>query len=75
MVLVSSRVSTFQEATQLGGAVVLPVVLLFLGQTTGVIYFSIWLVLLLGLVLWLIAGALLWYGIRIFDRNELIARL
>jgi len=75
MVLVSSRVKTFQEAYQLGGLVVLPVVLLVLGQATGVMYFDVGLVALVGLVLWAIDGALLWLGIRLFRRDELIAQL
>jgi ABC-2 type transport system permease protein len=75
MVLVSSRVRTFQEAYQLGSVVVLPVVLLVIGQATGVMYFDLGLVVLLGLVLWAIDAALLWLGIRLFRRAELIAQL
>jgi ABC-2 type transport system permease protein len=75
MVLVSSRVRTFQEAYQLGGMVVLPIVLLVLGQATGVMYFDVGLVILLGVVLWIIAAGLLWLGIRLFRRSELIAQL
>lgn len=74
-VIVSSRVRTFQEAYQLGGVVVLPIVALMIGQVAGVMYFSVWLVLLLGLVLWLAAAALLWLGARSLRRTELIARL
>src|SRR5690606_18550844 len=66
-VIVSSRVRTFQEAYQLGGVVVLPIVALM--------YFGAWLVVLLGLVLWLAAAALLWLGARSLRRTELIARL
>src|SRR5690606_10393954 len=74
-VIVSSRVGTFQEAYQVGGVVVLPIVALMIGQVTGVIYFSVWLVVLLGLVLWLAAAALLWLGARSLRRSELIVRL
>ena len=35
-VLVSARVNTFQEAYQIGGVVVLPIVVLVVGQATGV---------------------------------------
>ena len=75
MVLVSSRVSGFQEAYQLGGAVVIPIVILVVGQATGVMYFSTGLVLLLGLVIWAVDAAILWFGIRIFRRGELIVGL
>lgn len=75
MVLVSSRTSTFQEAYQLGSMVVLPIVLLLLGQMTGVLYFSLTMVLVLGLVLWLVDAVIFWTGQRIFDRGQLISRL
>jgi type IV secretory pathway TrbD component len=74
-VIVSARVSTFQEAYQLGGIVVLPVVALVAAQALGVIYLSVWLVAALGLVLWLAAASLLWVGARSLRRTELIARL
>jgi len=74
-VLVSSRVSGFQEAYQLGSVVVLPVVLLVIGQAMGVMYLSIAFVLLLGLILWLVDAALIVFGVRQFQRGELIARL
>ncbi len=75
MMLVSVRAKTFQDAYQTGSLVVLPVVLLLLGQAMGVIYFSVWLTLGLGLALWIISLALLVYGKRTFHRTELIARL
>lgn len=75
MVLVSSRVRSFQEAYQLGSIVVLPIVVLFIAQFAGVLYFSIPAVLGLGLLLWLVDAALLFYGARSFQRSELIAQL
>jgi ABC-2 type transport system permease protein len=74
-VIVSARVKTFQEAYQMGAIVVLPVVALLIGQATGVMYFSIGLVLLLGLVIWLIDIVLFWYGSRSFRRSDLVAQL
>jgi ABC-type Na+ efflux pump permease subunit len=74
-VLVSARAETFQEAYQLGAIVVLPVILLVIGQATGVMYFSVGLVLLLGLVLWIVAAALLWLGGRTFARDILATKL
>jgi ABC-2 type transport system permease protein len=75
MVLVSSKVKTFQAAYQMGSSVVLPVLILVFAQISGVLYFSIPVVLLLGVVLWLIDAALIAFGVRIFARGELIARL
>jgi len=75
MVLVSVRARGFQEAYQLGGAVVLPILLLVVGQATGVMYFNLGLVLLLGLFLWGVDAVLLWFGGRTFRRSDLVARL
>lgn len=75
MVLVSARAQGFQDAYQLGAVVVLPVLLLVFGQGAGLLYFSVELVLLLGLVLWVLDVALLWLGGRMFKRGEIIARL
>jgi ABC-2 type transport system permease protein len=75
MVLVSSRVSTFQEAYQLGGLVVLPVLLLVFGQVGGILFFSVPVVLLIGLILWLVDLAVLWFGARTFTRSKLLSRL
>lgn len=75
MVLVSSRVNTFQEAYQLGGMVVLPILLLLFGQLGGVVYFSPLLALAVGAVLWALALGLVVYGARSFRRGALIARL
>ena len=75
MVLVSSRVSAFQEAYQLGGLVVLPVLLLVFGQVGGIIFFSVPVVLVIGLILWLIDLAVLWFGARTFTRSKLLSRL
>jgi hypothetical protein len=75
MVLVSVRAQGFQDAYQLGSLVVLPVVILMIGQATGVMYFSTGLVLLLGLIVWILDALLLFFGSRTFHRAELIARL
>jgi len=75
MVLVSSRSQGFQDAYQIGSVVVIPLALLMVGQFTGMMYFSAELVALLGLAFWVIDAALLWLGVRTFQRGELIARL
>ena len=74
-VLVSVRAQGFQDAYQLGAIVVLPIIMLVIGQATGVLYFSTWMVLLLGLFFWVVDVALLWFGARTFHRQELVARL
>ncbi|GGO23608.1 ABC transporter permease subunit [Deinococcus humi] len=72
-VLVSARVQTFQEAFQLGGVVVLPLILLVVGQVAGVVYLGVTLAAVLGLVVWLLALALLWFGARSFQRTGMLA--
>lgn len=75
MVLVSSKVSTFQDAYQLGGMVVLPIILLVVGQLAGVVYLNVLSVFLVGLVLWIIDAVVLWFAVKTFRRTEIIARL
>jgi ABC-type Na+ efflux pump permease subunit len=73
-VLVSLRVNTFQEAYQVGALVVLPLIVLVVGQAAGVVVLSPIFVLGLGTVVWLLALALLAWGARGFRRAELMAR-
>jgi fatty-acid desaturase len=75
MILVSSKANSFQEAYQLGSAVVLPIILLLLGQVSGVLYFTVGIVFLVGSVLWIIDAAILWFAVKTFQRREIIARL
>jgi hypothetical protein len=72
IVLVSARAQGFQDANQIGGAVVLPVLLLLVGQMSGVMSFSVTLVALLGLAFWLLDGLLIWLGSRSFRRGRLL---
>lgn len=74
-VLISVRAQGFQEAYQLGAIVVLPIIFLVIAQATGIMYFNVTLVLLLGLILWIIDAALLWFGGRTFQRSALATRL
>jgi len=74
-VLISARAEGFQDAYQMSAIIVLPLLLLIIGQATGVMYLSTGLVLLLGAVLWFLDGLLLWWGGRWFRRGELFGRL
>jgi ABC-type Na+ efflux pump permease subunit len=73
MVLASSRAQGFQDANQLSGLVILPVVALFYLQVAGVMYFNVIVAILMGLVTWLLTGLSIWLGSRIFQRNRLLA--
>jgi ABC-2 type transport system permease protein len=74
MVFVSVRAQGFQDAYQTGGLVVLPVIALMIGQISGVMYFSLGVVLLVGLVIWLLDAVLLWFASKSFRRGELMSR-
>lgn len=75
MVLVSGKAQGFQDAYQTGSIVVLPVLLLLFGQISGVMYFSLGMVILIGFGLWAVDLVLIWFGSRAFRRGQLIARL
>jgi len=70
-VFVSARVATFQAAYQVGGAVVLPVLILVVGQVTGVLVLSGLVVTLVGLVVAAVDVLLLWQVLRRLNRNQL----
>jgi len=74
-VLVSARVRTVQEAFQLAGIVVLPVIALIVSQATGLLVLSPVLVLLGGAAIWAIAALLLPAGARAVSRTRLGERL
>jgi len=75
MVFISMRAQSVQEANQWGSVMVAPMLLLMIGQALGVLYFSLGLALLLGLMLWSIDGVLLWLGGRTFRRSEMVTHL
>jgi ABC-type Na+ efflux pump permease subunit len=70
-VLVSARVRTFQEAYQLGAAVVVPVVALVIAQAAGVLILDARLLLLIGAIVWAVDAVLLWASLRGFSRERL----
>ena len=71
MIRVSARVRTTQEANQLGGAVILPLIFLLLGQATGLLLVRIPIAFAVGAVVWVIALWLVRAGIRRFTRDRL----
>ena len=75
MVRVSIRVNNTQEAQQLGGAVVLPLVILAVGQTTALMLAGLGPVIAVGAVMWVIAIWLNVRGARAFTRDHMAARL
>ena len=72
-VLISVRNQTFMGAYQLSSSLVIVVVALMIGQITGVLYLSVGVGLLVGLVIWLVAIGLTTAAVRSFNRYNLLA--
>ena len=53
---------------------VTPVIFLMIGQISGVMYFSLGLVLLVGSAIWLLDAILLWFANKSFRRGELMTK-
>jgi ABC-2 type transport system permease protein len=75
LVVVSARVRGFQEAYQLGGAIVLPVVALLVAQLAGLVVLDVALAAVLGTAVWLIAGVILYVASRGFRRERLLRQV
>ena len=71
-VLISARTQTFMGAYQTSASLVLIPIALMLGQASGVLYLSVPVGLLVGVVCWLVAGLLTWLAIRGFHRFALL---
>ena len=75
LVVVSARVRGFQEAYQLGGVIVLPVVALVVAQLLGAVILDTRLALLLGAIVWVIAATVLFLASRGFRRESLLRQV
>jgi ABC-2 type transport system permease protein len=75
MVRVSARARTSQEANQLGGAVILPLIFLAVGQSSGLLLVPLEIAMLVGGVIWVVAILLIRGGAKRFTRDQLAARI
>lgn len=73
LVLVSSRARTTQEANQLGGAVILPLIFAAASQVAPALLAPVPAVVIGGAVVWVAAAVLLRVGARRFTRDRLAA--
>jgi len=71
MTRVSARTRTTQEANQLGGAVILPLIFASLGQASGLLVLSPVVAIATGAALWTVGLLLLRGGIQRFTRDRL----
>lgn len=74
-VMISARVKTFMEAYQLTGSLVVLVLALVVGQATGVLYLGVGTVMIVGALIWIVDGILIYLSVRNFKRSSLIAKL
>lgn len=70
-VYVSARVKGFQEAYQLGGLVILPIIALFVSQMAGIMFFSSLVLVALGFIMLVVDLFLVYKTTKDFDRNRL----
>ena len=75
MVRVSARAKTTQEANQLGGAVILPLIFLAVGQSTGLLLVDLPVAFAIGAGVWILAIWLVARGARKFTRDALATGL
>ncbi len=73
MVVVSARAQGFQDANQMAGLVVLPIVVLFYAQMAGALFLSTSMMLLIGLIVWAVTGVFIRVGSQKFHRNRMLA--
>jgi ABC-type Na+ efflux pump permease subunit len=73
LVIVSSRAKTTQEANQLGGAVILPLIFVAAAQTSALMLLPTPGVLAVGAFVWIVALVLVWVNGRRFTRDRLAA--
>ncbi|MBV9410840.1 MAG: ABC transporter permease subunit [Acidimicrobiia bacterium] len=71
MVRVSARATSTQEANQLGGAVILPLIFLAVGQSTGLLLVTLPIAIAIGAVVWIIALWLVARGAQRFTRDRM----
>ncbi|MGH9282024.1 MAG: ABC transporter permease subunit [Acidimicrobiales bacterium] len=74
MVRVSARAKTAQEANQLGGAVILPLIFLAVGQSTGLLLVTLPVAFAIGAVVWAVAAWLIVRGANRFTRDRILSR-
>jgi ABC-2 type transport system permease protein len=75
MVRVSARTRTTQEANQLGGTVILPLIVLTLGQATGLLLVDLSVALAVGAVTWIVALVLNLRGAKRFSRDHMATQV
>jgi ABC-type Na+ efflux pump permease subunit len=71
-VLISAKVQSFLGAYQTSASVIILVVVLFIGQISGVLYLSVGVGMIIGSLLWVVACVLSFYAVRSFNRASML---
>lgn len=72
--MISSRVTDPRSAEQLSGLVVMPVILLVVGQSLGLILINQQLIIIVGVVVGLLDILLLYLSVQLFERENILTR-
>jgi ABC-2 type transport system permease protein len=73
-IMVSSRVNDPRVAEQLSGLVVLPIILIIVGTTSGLIIVNQIVIIYVALVLMLLDAVLLYFAVQLFQRETILTR-
>jgi ABC-2 type transport system permease protein len=71
-VLISAKVKNFMGTYQLSGSLVLVVMAIFIGQVSGVVYLDVTAGLIIGGVCWLVTAVVLWFAVKLFNRQKML---
>lgn len=73
-IIVSSRVTDPRVAEQLSAVVVLPLILIIVGQSMGLLIIDRQLVLLAALFILIVDASLLYLSVKLFQREQILTR-
>lgn len=71
-VLISSKVNDVRVSQQIGGVLVLPILMFFILSLTGFLSQGLVPILLFSLLIFAIDGGILWFSLKIFKREEIL---
>ena len=73
-VMISSRVSDPRVAEQISAVFILPLIGLFVGQSTGLIFINEQIILWMALALFILDAALMFFAAQLFQRETILTR-
>ncbi|MCB9422569.1 MAG: ABC transporter permease subunit [Ardenticatenaceae bacterium] len=73
-IMVSSRVSDPRVAEQLSAVVILPLLMLIIGQSVGFILINQMVILIMGVIVAVVDAVLFYFSVKIFQREAILTR-